>query len=200
MGYTAKGFVKGDARIEFDANSFVTSSTIDLVFGYLLRSGLHDQFVTVVPLQITPRCQSCHKLLTTQRHRLLTNLEKKSISNTKEDIGKFLSNNKDILDKPFLVYWICVDDSHWISIIGINLSQSDKKRVCGFIVLDSLQDEQGRNKLPLNSGFCFLLNNLCHKNVDDDSIEPYGQFDCVNGEENFRQIYFMNESLLPQKG
>ena len=87
------------------------SSTIDLVSGYLLRSGLHDEFVTVVPLQITQKCQSCHKLLTTQRHRLLTNLETKSISNAKVDIGKFLSSNKDILDKPFLVYWICVDDS-----------------------------------------------------------------------------------------
>jgi len=66
--------------------------------------------------------------------------------------------------------------------------------------LDSLQDARGRNKLPLNSGFRFLLNNLCQKNVDDDSIEPYGQFDCVNGEENFRQIYFENKSLLRQKG
>ena len=110
------------------------------MFGCLLRSGLHDEFVTVVPLQITQRCQSCHKLLTTQRQRLLTDLEKKSISNAKEDIGKFLSSNKDILDKPFLVYWICVDDIHWISIIGINLSHCDKKRVCGFNVLDSLQD------------------------------------------------------------
>jgi len=126
--------------------------------------------------------------------------EKQCISNAKEDIGKFLSSNKDILDKPFLVYWVCVDDSHWISIIGINLSHSDEKTVCGFIVLDSLQDEHGRNKLPRNSGFRFLLNNLCQKNVDDDSIEPYGQFDCVKGEENFRQFYFMNESLLPQKG
>ena len=47
MGYTAKGFVKGDTRLEFDVGSFVKSSTIDLVFGYLFRSGLHDQFVTV---------------------------------------------------------------------------------------------------------------------------------------------------------
>jgi hypothetical protein len=58
MGYTAKGFVKGDTRIEFEASSFVKSSTIDLVFGYLLRSGLHDEFVTVVPLLITQKCQS----------------------------------------------------------------------------------------------------------------------------------------------
>jgi hypothetical protein len=158
MGYTAKGFVEADTRIEFEASSFVKSSTIDLVFGYLLRSGLHDEFVTVVPLLITQKCQSCHKLLTIQKGRPLTDLEKKSISNAKEDIGKFLSSNKEILAKPFLVYWICVGGSHWISIIGINLSQSDKKRVCGFVVLDSLKDPRGKNMLPPNSGFRFFLN------------------------------------------
>jgi hypothetical protein len=57
----------------------------------------------------------------------------------------FLSSNKDILDKPFLIYWINVNDSHWNSIISVNLSQNDKKRVCGFIVLDSLGDTRGIN-------------------------------------------------------
>ena len=92
----------------------------------------------------------------------------------------FLSSNKDILDKPFLVYWINVKGGHWISIIGVNLSQSDKTRVSGFIVIDSLRDAQGKNRLPSNSGLRFLLNNLSNKNVDDDSIEPYGQLDCLS--------------------
>jgi hypothetical protein len=53
MGYAGRGFVKGDTRIKFDPTTFVASSTIELVFGYLLRLGVHDEFVTVVPLQIT---------------------------------------------------------------------------------------------------------------------------------------------------
>ena len=57
MGYAGIGFVKGDTRIKFGPKSFVASSTIELVFGYLLRSGLQDEFVTVVPLQITQKCE-----------------------------------------------------------------------------------------------------------------------------------------------
>ena len=107
----------------------------------------------------------------------------------------FLSSNKDILDKPFLVYWINVNSDHWVSIIGVNLSQSDKTRVCGFIVLDSLRDAQGKNRLPRNSGFRFLLNNLCQKNVDDDSIEPYGQFDCLKGKERICDKFTFGTNL-----
>ena len=61
MGYAGKGFVKGDT------SGFVISSTIKLV--YLLRSGLHDQFVTTVPLQIAKNCQYCHGLQTLRRQR-----------------------------------------------------------------------------------------------------------------------------------
>jgi hypothetical protein len=84
-------------------------------------------------------------------------------------------------------------------VIGINLSQSDKKRVCEFIVLDSLQDTQGRYKLPPNSRFRFLLNNLCQKNVDDDSIELYGQFDCVNGEKRIFDKFILRMNLSSDK-